>query len=403
MHKTTLTDRTVAAATASQGQRLELWDARQSGLCLRVTDRGVKTWVYRYRTPDGRQPRHTIGKMPAVTLKDARTLAATLALEVATGGNPAVERRRERAFAAGSMRTFDDLADLYEKRCASGDWMPKGKRKRKVTLLTEEGVLRRNIRPIFGKTPYTSIAKADVRALLRKMTSRGVSAQANKTHAVIRQVFNFAISEDLIATNPAFGVSQPAEVKARVRIWTDAELKRVWTALSDYENIFDEDGVRVTISEMLVLALKLAMVLGQRRGEIIGMEVAELDFAAKTWTIPAGRMKANRPHLVPLSDTAIGLIKKAMEVTNRGRNSQSDYVFRTTWETDKPVEPASMTRAMKRVSSALKNPERDRSRPSANDVVNDDQRAAADQSLHSVADPGALDHRRRRGRLVGPL
>ncbi|CAN5392683.1 site-specific integrase [soil metagenome] len=356
MHKTTLTDRTVAAATAPEGKRLELWDTRQSGLCLRVTDRGVKTWVYRYRTSDGRQPRHTIGKMPAVTLKEARTAAASLALEVATGGDPASERKRERAFAAGSMRTFDDLADLYEERCASGDWMPKGKRKRSITLVSEEGVLRRNIRPVIGKTPYTAITKADVRAVLRKMTSKGIGAQANKTHAVIRQVYNFAISEDLVQINPAIGVNRPSEIKPRVRIWTDAELKQVWAALSDYENIIDEHGERVTISEMLALALKLAMVLGQRRSEIIGMEVAELDFAAKTWTIPAGRMKANRPHLVPLSDTATDLIKKAIEVTNRGRNSQSDYVFRTTWEIEKPVEPGSMTRAMKRVSSALEIP-----------------------------------------------
>lgn len=354
MQKTTLTDRVVTAAKAPLGQRLELWDARQLGLCLRVTDRGVKTWVYRYRTPDGRQPRHTIGKSPGVTLKDARTLAAGLALQVATGGDPAVERKRERAFASGSMRTFNDLADLYEERCAAGDWMPKGKRKRKITLITEEGVLRRNIRPVFGKTPYTGITKADVRALLRKMTARGMRSQANRTHAVIRQVYNFAISEDLIVANPTLGVNRPAEVKARVRIWTDAELKRAWAALSDYGNILDEDGVRVTITEMLALALKLAMVVGQRRGEIIGMEVAELDFEAKTWTLPARRMKANRPHLVPLSDTAIDLIKRAMEVTNRGRNSQSDYVFRTTWEIEKAVDPASMTRAMSRVTSALK-------------------------------------------------
>ena len=188
------------------------------------------------------------------------------------------------------------------------------------------------------------------------MTSKGIGAQANKTHAVIRQIYNFAISEDLVAVNPAMGVNRPSEVRPRVRIWTDAELKGLWTALSDHENILDENGDRVTISEMLALALKLAMVLGQRRSEIIGMEVAELDFAARTWTIPAGRMKANRPHLVPLPDTAILLIKRAMDVTNEGRNSQSDFVFRTTWEIEKPVEPGSMTRAMKRVTSALKIP-----------------------------------------------
>ncbi len=145
-----LTDRRVSSARAEDGKRLEIWDARQQGLCLRVTDSGVKTWIFRYHITDGRQPRFTIGKLPAVTLKDARDRAAELALEVAKGGDPIAERRKERAFASSPLRTFDDLADLYQKRCAAGEWMPKGKRKRQPTLVSEEGVLRRNIHRSWG-------------------------------------------------------------------------------------------------------------------------------------------------------------------------------------------------------------------------------------------------------------
>lgn len=83
------------------------------------------------------------------------------------------------------------------------------------------------------------------------------------------------------------------------------------------------------------------------------MEISELDLKAKTWTIRAERMKGNRPHLVPLPDEAVTLIKRAIEVTNRGRNSQSDFVFRTTWEDERPIEPNSLSRAMLRVTKAL--------------------------------------------------
>lgn len=348
-----LTDRRVVSVCAEKGTRLEIWDARQHGLCLRVTDTGAKTWVYRYRLPDGRQPRFTIGKLSAVSLKDARDIAAELAVGVVKGGDPASDRRKARAFAANPLRTFNDLADLYEQRCASGEWMPKGKRKRESTLVSEEGVLRRNIRPILGRMPYPAITKADVKSLLRGMTSRGIGAQANKTHAVIRQVFNFAISEDLVTHNPTAGINQPATTNARDRVWTDAELRRLWIALSDHKNIVDSKGEHVPITETLAIALKLAAVLGQRRGEIIGMEVCELDLAARTWTIPGSRMKANRPHLVPLPDLAVTLIEKAIAATNAGRNSQSEYVFRTTWEVDEPIQPASLTRAMSRVTKAL--------------------------------------------------
>ncbi|MGQ3112790.1 MAG: tyrosine-type recombinase/integrase [Brevundimonas sp.] len=356
MTKEMLTDRRVSGARADKGKRLELWDTRVPGLCLRVTDQGSKTWIYRYRAEDGRQPRFTIGKMPAISLKDARDQAADLAREVAKGGDPATDRKTARAAASNPVRTFNDLADLYQRCCASGEWMPKGKRKRKVTLDSEEGVLRRNIRPVFGKKPYAAITKAEIRSLLRAMTARNIGAQANKTHAVIRQVYNFAIAEDLVTVNPTTGVSHPATVNARSRAWTDAELRLLWSALSNYGCILDSQGKRINLTEIVALALKLAAVLGQRRGEIIGMEVSELDFTARTWTIPAERMKANRPHLVPLPDVAIALIQKAMAVTNEGRNSQSKYVFRTTWEIERPMQPSSLTHAMARVTRALNIP-----------------------------------------------
>ena len=72
MAKVNLTDRAVTAAKADQGQRLEIWDALTPGLCLRVTDAGVKSWVLRYRTPDGRQPRFKIGDASRMGLRAAR-------------------------------------------------------------------------------------------------------------------------------------------------------------------------------------------------------------------------------------------------------------------------------------------------------------------------------------------
>lgn len=348
-----LTDRRVDQATALPGKRVELWDAKHAGLCLRVTGKGVKTWVYRYRLADGRQPRFTIGKAPAISLREARMQAGQLASLIARGEDPAGKRRRSRAFASGELRTFDDLADLFLKRCGSGEWMPKGKRKRARTLQDETDILRLHIRPTLGKTPYPAVTKADVRDLLRKMVGRGVGARSNRTFALIRQVYNFAIAEDLMTTSPTVGICQPAPVNARKRIWSDAELKALWNALTHYDTIVDAEGKHAPITEIMALALKLTAVLGQRRQEIAGMRVSELNFDTRVWTIPAERMKGARDHVVPLSSAALTLIKRAIEVTNYGRNSRSDFVFRTTWEDERPVEPNSLSRAMLRVSRAL--------------------------------------------------
>ena len=76
-------------ATSSGRDRTELADGRVPGLSLRVSGAGAKSWVIRYRTPDHRQMRVTLGKYPAVSLHDARALAMDMLLAVAHGGDPA--------------------------------------------------------------------------------------------------------------------------------------------------------------------------------------------------------------------------------------------------------------------------------------------------------------------------
>lgn len=354
MARVNLTERVVVAARADPGTRLELWDERVPGLHLRVTDRGVKTWVIRYRNPTGQQPRLSLGKMPAFTLKDARERAAEVLREVAKGADPALAKRQARASPAPAIRTFDDLADCYEEVCAAGEWKPKGKRKKATVLAEETRILSRNVRPVLGKLAYASITRAEVKALLRQMVARGVNAQTNRTQAVIRQVFAFAISEDLAVINPATGFAPLAEETPRSRIWTDDELNRLWSALSDPAGLVDDDGKPVPVSEGMRIALKLAVVLGQRRAEVVGMERKEIDFESAVWTIPANRMKGSRIHSVPLSPDALTLIRRALEIADADRETPSPFVFPTSWSRSRAVMPDSMTRALQRLTTALK-------------------------------------------------
>jgi integrase len=59
-------------------------------------------------------------------------------------------------------------------------------------------------------------------------------------------------------------------------------------------------------------ALEFAILTAARSGEVRGMTWSEVDFDAKIWTVPAGRMKAGAEHQVPLSDAAIGALKAVM-------------------------------------------------------------------------------------------
>lgn len=362
-----LTDRTVASAKVVGGDRLELWDARTPGLCLRVTKAGAKSWIFRYRTPGGRQPRYTIGRCPAFGLKDARDRAAEIDREVSSGGDPASDRREARAepVQPSAVPTFDEVVSLYFAACEAGEWKPKGKRKKLAVIAGEKARYQLHIKPVLGGLTITAIRRRDVKALLRAMIQKGIQAQTNLTQALIRQIFNYAIAEladadenELVQINPATGFARFGEQSPRARIWSDDELRALWAALDDQNGLTDNDGKPIHLSEGVSIAIKLLAIVAQRRSEVIGMKRDEVDLKAKVWLIPSGRIKGSRPHLVPLSDMAVALIERAIKVADAGRDKASAYVFPTPQlkgsKTDDAIRPASVTHAMRRLREGLK-------------------------------------------------
>ncbi|RYY22343.1 MAG: DUF4102 domain-containing protein [Sphingomonadales bacterium] len=110
-----LTDRMVLNARSDDGKRLELWDSRCPGLCLRIGSGGAKTWVIRYRSIGGGQPRLTLGSAGGATgdlsVAEARDKASEIKRQMREGADPALEKRRAAiAEQASTIRTVDDLA-----------------------------------------------------------------------------------------------------------------------------------------------------------------------------------------------------------------------------------------------------------------------------------------------------
>ncbi|MDX9999441.1 MAG: integrase arm-type DNA-binding domain-containing protein, partial [Phenylobacterium sp.] len=327
MATTKLTDKAVLAAKAPSGKRVELWDEQTPGLCLRVSDKGKKVWVYRYRTADGRQPRLTLGDYSgAHGVRWARDEVETLRVEIRKGSDPAADRKKARVAAKSqAIKTFDDLADAYLLAMERGEWMPRNKRQRTRTIEDERGILRRHARPVIGKLRLEEIDRPTVRQLLRNMAARGIGTQTNRTHAVIRQAFSYAMSEERVAFNPAVGFLAVVQQKPRTRTLTDEELTAFWNTLERWPNNLrkpakkgQEQGELVTVSRPMRIILQLCTLLLQRRGEIAGMTKAELNLDQRLWLIPGERMKGGLPHLVPLPDRAVKLIKEALKLAPEG-------------------------------------------------------------------------------------
>jgi len=358
--KVRLTDKSVAAAIALAGKRLELSDdhPHAAGLILRVNATGRKSWFVRYRTDDGVQRRFHLGYYPEVGLASARQRAAAARSKAFDGGDPSGQRRIEKATAAAlPLKTFDDLTEAYFAACASGEWRPRSKTKRPDTLKRERWLLERYVTPKIGPLRLEEIRKPQIKALIRAPMEKGLNTTSNHVRAQLRQMFNFAISEDRIEFNPVTGVKAMGQEKPRERVLKDSEILAIWRGIDRPETLRKPDTAyregKVYVTPRVAIAIKLLLVLAQRRSEVTGMALSELDFDQRIWTIPGERTKNGRTHKVPLTDLAIRLIRQAIALQASEGLAASPYVFPSQWDVDVPMGANAVSHDLRNIRIAL--------------------------------------------------
>lgn len=294
------TDRTIQALKPKAG-RYEKWEDGSTGLGVRVSPKGRKTWVYMYRF-DGTARRMSLGTYPAVGLASAHVEHARAKELVARGIDPGAEKL-EKKRAERDAETVNDLAEEY---------LDKWARPRKRSAGEDERILRKDVLPAWGKRKARDIRRRDVILLLDTIVERGAPIAANRTLGVVRRMFNFAVSRDILDATPVAMVKAPAKETPRDRVLSPEEIRIFWNDLD-----------KAPISLGIVLALKLQLVTAQRKGEIIGAAQSEFDLdKEKIWTIPADRAKNEKTHRVPLSDLAVSLIRAA-----QAHAGESEWLF----------------------------------------------------------------------------
>jgi integrase len=270
------------AALRPKDQRYERWEG--GGFGIRVSPRGKAwVWVYHY---EGRPRRMTLGSYPAMGLADARIKFAEARNLLARGLDPGdveVQQRKAERVA----ETVEELAEAYLEKWA---------RPRKRSAAEDERILRKDVIAAWGRRKAKDIARRDVIALLDAIVDRGSPIAANRTLALIRRMFGWALSRDIVATSPCVAVKAPAKEKRRDRVLSADEIAALWCALENPE---------LAISAPIRLALKLQLVTAQRKGEVIGAEWSEFDLDGRVWTIPAEKAKNGMPHRLPLSPLAL--------------------------------------------------------------------------------------------------
>lgn len=347
MPTVTLTERDVVAAKAEKGQRLELWDAKSPGLCLRVTDRGLKTWFVRYRTLDGRQPRFSLGNYPALKLAEARDLATDAKRAAREGKDPAALRKAAiTAAKAEPLRTVEDLAEAYFRAAESGKFKATKRGKKPATIAAERSLWRSRLKPEVGSKRIDDLTRRQVKAALERI-AEAAPIQSNRARALLSVMFTYAIAEERVSVSPVAGVGAQGTERARDRVLTDEELKAVLRGLANPSALTitkDDEPMAVQVGKPVALALRLALLTLQRRGEVAGMRVDELRLDEGSWTLSGDRTKNGVPHFVPLTPEAVATIRDALALRD---DEKSPYVFPSPWKRlSGPIGAGALTHAL---------------------------------------------------------
>ena len=290
------TDRQIAGAhpPAAGKSRAEYRIEGTPNLILRVTPEGTRSWVYRLKRPKTNSWwRFTIGQYPAISLARARDEAVRLKRSILDGNDPIEERH-----AAKTALTMRALGEAYIKRHA---------RPKKRSWREDEQKLEREVYPKLGHALADQVTKADVVRLLDAIHDRPAPIQANRTLALIRKLFKWAVAEGYLVANAVQGIPSRAKEHARTRTLMPAELVMFWHAL--------DSGVFETITAD---ALRLQLLLGARVREITGMARSELTFDGSdgaVWTLPKARAKAGRDVVRPLPAMALAIVQRRIEAT----------------------------------------------------------------------------------------
>ena len=290
------TDKSIAALRAKV-ERYEVWEG--GGFGVRVSPRGAKAWIWVYHFV-GRPRRMTLGTYPALGLADARIKLADARKLLECGIDPG-DREVQARKAERAAETLAELAEAY---------LDKWARPRKRSAAEDERILHKDVIPAWGRLKANDIARKDVIALLDRIIDRGSPIAANRTLAVVRRMFGWALSRDIIPGNPCAAVNAPGKETRRDRVLSADEIAALWRSLDD---------PATSISQPIRLALKLQLATAQRKGEVIDAEWGEFDITEGIWTIPGERAKNGMPHRVPLSPLALAVLNEIRAMAPDGR------------------------------------------------------------------------------------
>jgi integrase len=276
-------------------------------------------------------------------------------LDIVDGKDPAAERAAGRA-EARMGETLEDLAEGYFKAAAIGLHGGRKRPLRPETIERQKGLWARRLKPALGARRYKEMRRADIRQYMQGLVLKadlGASSIAS-IGDVLRALFTYALHEDLVEANPTAGLTRPIAPESRSRLFADDALRQLLVSLVDASNAeAGREDPHARMGAHMALGLRFLLLTLTRRTETAGALWPEVDFQARTWTIPGSRTKNRQVHVVPLSRQALAVLRQARTLPN---SMEDGFVFPSPTNPLAHLDPHAMTRAVNRLCARLKLP-----------------------------------------------
>jgi len=291
------------------------FDAKSDGgglyLRYRKTDKNP-LWFLRYKIA-GIEYRPTIGHYPDISLSNARKEATLQRVEIQKGNNPSLAKKEAKRIAAVKAakekhsQTVTQLVEEFLQRNVDGKL--KSAKSRRRTLY-------KYLVPAIGKLRIEDIEPLHIADMLDTITPIAPTI-ANDILAWSKQIFNYAIKRQIIVSSPVapFNSSDAGgKERSRDRYLTREELIVLFKAMREAEKF----------TRNQYLAIKLLLLLGCRKGELLSSRMDSFDIKKAVWHMSAVN-KTDTAIDIPLSSAALNAIKELRSITI----NDSEFLFPT--------------------------------------------------------------------------
>jgi integrase len=309
-HQIKITKRSVDTLASPGPDRFVVWDTELKGFGLRLTEGGRKTYVVKYRV-DGRQRWFTIGQHGSPwTAEQARAKAAEVLRAAADGRDLQTEKLGRR----------DDLsvADLIDAYLREGPAAKPWKRESSWTI--DGSNLNRHVRPLIGKLTARRVDSTDIARMVSGIVAgrtaadiktgprgraiiKGGAAAAERALCSAAAMFTWAKAQGLVDDIPSKGIRLPRR-PAKERFLTKAEAVRLQEVIRELE-----DTRRIPSKH--ADAVRLLLLTGARKSEILQLRWSEVDLERRRLTLPPERTKSGGKtgeRRIALSEAAVAIL-----------------------------------------------------------------------------------------------